>query len=240
MTSTLSASHNTTIQDSSFTLAKLQFRNGFNDASDAGRYFCVVVEEHDPDLRQSVAIVLSIANKHPRDSVTPSQCGVATATMYFQIRVLGILTQEGNLEGQVIREFFEAVIGGIVSQCQDCLVNASSSVNVYSPTSSKIIAGAAVFRGVINSTEEGRTTAIFCALNTWKQSGPLAHINGSLLLIDLDCAINLDPNRTECEKAATESLFSIVAGSSGILILFLVLSISTIAVAMLSVHKWYV
>lgn len=240
--STLSDSRNTTVQDSSFTLAKLQFRDGFS-AADAGRYLCVVVEEHDQGLRRSVEIVLSTNfNDHPGGFVTPSQCGETTAAVYFQIRVFGLTgLGEANLEGQVTRDFFAAVIGGIVSQCHDCLMNAgSSAVIAYPPTDSEIIAGAAIFRGVINSTKGGQTEAVLCALNTWKQSGPLAHINGSLLLIDRDCAINPSNNSIECPRAAPESLFSIAAGSSGILILFLVLSISTIGVALLSIHKWYV
>jgi hypothetical protein len=246
----VSPSHNAIMANNnySYSSARLQFQNGFG-RTDAGRYLCVVTDKHLGDSDREVAIVLSITNSSPSQPRSQS-CQVARSRkthLHFQIRVFGLSCAQRKEESveNITREFSEAVIAGISSHCLDstCLTAETSSVTVYAPTCSRLIAGAVVFRGTIIGAERSRAASMsICALSRWAQSGPLAHISGRYLLVDQNCNIflnNLRANGSECLVVSTNPLVSIIASTSGILILLLVLSISTAAVSILTCHKWY-
>ena len=226
----------------------LQFRDGFS-GFDVGRYYCVTGEEGNQDVeRQSVVIRLSTdyTMATGSDGGTPP-CGIETNPIaHFQIRVLDIDNIQWEEMGvhdfkeEVRAEFSEAVIGAVALLCQNCFASPSSLLTVHVPTRSTQISTAAIFRGVINSTRGDQTKAILCALDTWAQSGPLTHIGGEFLLVDKSCNItssSLDDK--ECPGTGTLSALSLAASTSGIWILFLVLSIAVIAIAILAIHRRY-
>lgn len=230
----------------SHTLTRLQFRKGFSGL-DVGRYYCITGEEGNQDVaRQSVVIGLSTdyTRANGSEGDIPPCVREADPIAYFQIRVLDIdriqWEEVGmrDLKEDVRAEFTEVVIGAVALQCSNCFVDQSSPLTVLSPMRSTRVSKAAIFRGVVNTTQGDRAKAILCALDAWAQSGPLTYISGEFLAVDKNCIItpsSLDSR--ECPRSVTERALPAL-GSSGIFILLVVLVGATIATAILSILKW--
>lgn len=169
---------------SSFTVAELYFESGFS-ASDAGRYYCAVQEI----LYHSIS--LSVAFRNSLVNTTSASCmGTVTSnTKYFQTRVLDTdctVWQEHFRKIAAAKNFQNIFVGGVLSQCEDCIAD-FGSVQTYPPACSRLVKGAAVIRSKIMTEHRDRTEAIYCKLEQWWQLGPLVSIAGNLRLADREC-----------------------------------------------------
>lgn len=224
-------SHSTHTENSIFTSAHLQFRNGFT-VFDTAKYTCTV-REIVSGFSDSVNITLVPSSERYVPAFTPT-CVSNSTTAYFQIQVLdtNCTTWMEPLKGEITKNFYDALVGGILSQCEGCVASVST-VMTNPPTCNTLVKRAAIFRGEVTTQQMDRTEAIYCALNQWKQYGPAVVIAGVLKQVDQECHFELTSSNdtSQCSGVTPNIAIPIptivgsLAGFGGVLFLLIVVAI---------------
>lgn len=216
------------VRQSVFISTTLQFSNGFL-LNDIGTYNCII---QNSTVSESVALSQA-ANPEPATVRAPTPCQVSTANVTFQLRVLttDCLSWDDNLREQIGSDFQDVLTGGIVSQCQTCVIDTDEILIPRRPDCSVLKDGATVFQGVIRNNEINDTKDLFCALRNWWMLQPLVRINDDLQPIDVDCVMLVESsNPKECpiEDEISALLIYGIAGGGGLFILLLVFILANI------------
>lgn len=182
---------------SGFFSAQLVFPNGFR-STDSGNYVCSA-RSNDRNSPLSAGFMLELQASLPTLPTAP--CSVDSNAVYFEMNVLdsGCYEWDANLKQQVIFQLQRSILGVLTVQCEQCSLISDSLMITAQPICSS---QAAVFRGVISRD----TQDIFCALNSWLQSGSTVPVKNSLHLIDRSCNLrieSLNSTDTECITITT-------------------------------------
>ena len=228
---------NTSRTDSAFVTATLAWQNGFAD-SDVGEFTCVV-QTNDTADRDIISVTLDLSINSPLPT-EPLNCSVNSHIALFQIRVLGTncMEWEPDTERSIIGSFEDTLQSVVSTQCESCL----QGLSIDRVDCSSQVAGAAVFRGTVNTDESSTTEEIFCALYSWQQSGPLVLFNNQLQLVDESCSARLEsPVDTECSIPLTPpndlTLIIAVGTAAGGLILLMFLVFIIVCVCLCRLKK---
>lgn len=210
------------IRQSVFISTTLQFSNGFL-LNDVGTYDCIV-----QNSTVSESITLSQAAS-PAIITAPAPCQVNSKNVSFQLRVLttDCSPWDEALKQQIASNFKYVLTGGIISQCQSCVIDVDEIMVTQGPDCSVVKDGATVFQGSIWNNKINDTRDTFCALRNWWMLRPLVRISDDLQLTDVDCVMLVDSKTPrECPIQAGVSLTLIYSTTGGVaLFLLLVLFI---------------
>lgn len=223
-------SYSTLTENSFFSSTRLQFRNGFT-LFDTAKYTCTV-REIVSGFSDALNVTLIPSSERFFPAFTPT-CVSNTTTAYFQVQVLDTSCASWMEPFEIAENFLDTVIGGILSQCEGCIANASMVV-INPNTCNSLVEGAAVFRGKVITRQTDTTEALFCALDQWRQYGPAVVIAGELKHVDQQCHFKLRSSSDirECSQVRAPSKdipIPAIAGSSaglgGFLLLLTVVAI---------------
>ena len=117
------------------------------------------------------------------------------------------------------------------AECASCLGMANTVSISVTPSCSKDIEGAMVFRGSVTTGSAESTESVFCALDTWIHTSPLMRVNNALHQVDSSCILSSGSSSTECtlpstitgETGAFVTLWVIVSAGIGGSMLFLII-----------------
>lgn len=185
-------SHSSDLESSGYSSIQLEFPTGIS-GSDSGSYSCIVRGVGTQATQtDSATITLQVTSgKIPID--TTPQCLLDSFTVYFQLQVLGTCEyEEQDAIEEVVIEIRDFLIGGIISQCTECVISDEAILISYGPLCSNSKSGATLFKGEISTADAGLTQSIFCGLTAWYQSIPLIRINNELKLVDQDCTLEVE------------------------------------------------
>lgn len=215
-------SYITTAENSAFTLATLQFRDGFK-VTDNGQYTCTI--HSDGEVADS-SFVMLVQNNTQNSTVSPNippvLCNEVLDSVSFQIGLLttACLTWGGTAQ-HITSSIASALKGGIYSQCQDCILS-GDALTVGSPICN--IEGSAYFTGIITTGSTATTGTILCALARWLQFEPTVLTIGRIQLIDV-----ITMSAMECEKTGINIGIIFIAGPV-VVVVVVILAVSVITI----------
>lgn len=202
-------------------------------SSDAGSYECIVRKQNTVVPVTSQTVQLKVGSTTP--SVQPETCSVQGRSVFFQIRVFGTDCENwgGSLSSHIATEFRSELLSVVRTECS-CQVDESELEVLGSPQCSTKVAGAAVFRGQIESDSQDKAEDIFCSLFSWQQKSPLVRINEQFQAVDRSCSLRASGSLNSEECVAPESQTSTfgqteiatiaaVAGVTLLLLLFVII-----------------
>ena len=159
--------------ESVFVTAKLVLHGYEFTQSDGGNYSCVTQAGSNTSAMSKHVLLKPrlIHNVVP----TPVRCSLTTDTSLFQFRLPGATCSV--IES--IKEMKNVLQSVIVSECWDC--SAYSEIIILKASCSK---DSVLVNGNIKIANISKRENIFCALNSWKNRGPLIQINSRFYLVD--------------------------------------------------------
>ena len=205
--------------------ARLRWTRGFT-SSDVGTYTCLMNWRNET-ISEMVEIVKSLTDINGTTDVPPT-CVIDSVSVTFQLRVLSESCDqwEMSLYEHIQQEFQKDLLRIIEIECR-CDVLPEHIV-IESLTCSSEMEGAVVFIGKIQTDNVSLTEGVYCALETWQQSGSLVNVNERLHAVDPDCNLQvMSGMSTECSATASTSspdldlmiIILIVAPVGGVIIL---------------------
>ena len=163
--------------ESVFVIARLVMHGYEFTQSDGGSYSCVA-QAGSNTTAMSKDILLKPKLNH--NNYPPVYCSFrkdsSDSLYYFQLH---LHVPSACSIAEKIKEMKNVLRSVIVSECQNC--STLSEIMILNTTCSK---KAMLVNGRINITNISERKKILCALNNWKNSGPLIQINGSFYLVD--------------------------------------------------------
>ena len=220
-------SDSTSNQNSAFVSARLRWTVGFQE-SDIGNYTCLV-RANDTNAVQSKSVSLELTLL-TTPGPNPVQCSVSSPLTYFQTRIFDTecLSWDDVLKEHIRASFLIEIINIIETECPECDFTEYIVEIPELPTCSDLIDRATFFRGSISTPQIDITECLFCALNSWQESGPIVQINSRFHRIDLNCSLMARSlTSDEClpggpSPILTTKLIYIIAGAmGGVVLLFL-------------------
>ena len=232
-------SHSSGFEDTGYASIDLSFSNGFSRA-DSGEYSCRA-SSVSVDNDETTIILRGVDEVTPRDN--SFRCpNVKSPTVFFQLQVpdVGCLLWSENKLHRIIDEVSDVIIGGVISQCEDCTLSGDSIVVTYGSLCQNYSDGTIVFRGEITSINLITTLNIFCGVEAWYISMPLVRIDEELKLVDGECSLQVDSvsslDITSCSNSyASDS--SLAIGLSIVGVLIFLLALFGIVLGRF-IHKW--
>lgn len=232
-------SHSIDLEGSGYSSIALQFFMG-TSRSDSGRYTCIVSGSGSDTQSDSVLITLEVTTGEiPSD--TTLECLFDSTTVFFQLHVLdsNCVYREQDAIEKVVDEISDVLIGGIISQCRECVISDDAIIVSHGPLCSDSESGATIFKGEISTNDAEITSSIFCGLTAWYQSMPLIRINNELKLVDQDCTLEVELLDLDSTESCTKDIITkeVVIGVVVILpvVLVLIIIVSTLLVIILMV-----
>ena len=210
-------------------------------SSDAGRYECVVRKPNTVVPITSQTVYLKAENLTLTQPSMP--CSVEDQLIYFQIRVLGTgcVGWDSEQSALIATEFHDELLDVLRTQC-NCQVTETELEVLGLPQCSTKVNGAAVFRGRIQTSSQGKPEQLFCSLSSWQQKSPLIRINSQFQAVDTTCPIESSGslNGEECvsptptigltEKAA-------IGGAVAVIVIVLLIAVLLICCTFRYYHE---
>lgn len=232
-------SHDIDSEDFGYHSTSLQFIEGVNRVH-AGDYICYV-SGRDTNITESVVITLEVTSDEiPNEAWV--RCPIKLATVFFQLQVLDTsecLNWELNKIEKIAEITRDVLIGGIISQCDECATFSDSVSISYGPLCSETLTDATVFRGEITTTDAITTSKAICGLTAWYQSRPLIRINDEFKLLDQDCALVVKSllGSSSCTGNIVNLSQIITYGSSFAVVLIFVIALVLIVSVLATIRK---
>jgi hypothetical protein len=137
---------------SGFVSARLNWLDGFIE-SDSWNYTCVV-QASDTDAISTQVVSLNLRSEFP----TSTPCSVSSEKKLFQVRVLTTDCQmwEEDLKVHIASDFRSEIVNTIIRVCDDCVIT-TQDIEMVTPTCSKQVNGAAIFKGTVSTESKFRT-----------------------------------------------------------------------------------
>ena len=202
-------SHSFNLEGSGYSSLSLEFAGG-TLPSDSGSYTCFVSgSSRRAILSDSVTITLEVITGEITSN-TILRCPLGSPTVFFQLQVLNSNCEYEDPDPieKVVGEISDVLIGGVISQCEECVISGNTLTVSRGPLCSVSKSRVTVFLGEISTTDAELTRNIFCGLRAWYESIPLIRINNELKLIDQDCTLQVESLDIieSCKGANTEKL----------------------------------
>ena len=173
--------------------------------SDVGNYSCIVRSQDGIKMHiETVSLTLNLSPLPTDPSV--QQCMTDSAEVMFQLRVFDVnctnfLVSVGS---EVIASYTRNELLTVVNaECASCLDMANTVSISVTPSCSKDVEGAIVFRGSVTTGSVESTESVFCALDTWIHTSPLMRVNNALHQVDSSCILSSGSSSTECTLPST-------------------------------------
>ena len=217
--------------------------------SDVGNYSCIVRSQDGSKMHiETVRLTLNLS---PLSTDPPSvpQCMTDSAKVMFQLRVFDVNCSNflRSVSSEVITSDARNELLSVVSaECASCLDMANTVSISVTPSCSKDIEGAIVFRGSVTTGSAESTESVFCALDTWIHTSPLMRVNNALHQVDSSCILSSGSSSTECTLPSTTTgetggfdismtvWITISAGIGGSMLFFTIILIVTFCYCLLS------
>lgn len=198
------------LEFSGYSSVELQFPGG-TSVTDSGTYTCFVSSES-TTVTHSVIINLKVLiGIVPRYS--DPQCPVEPATVFFQLQVqhTDCLNWTEDTREKVVIETGDSVVGGILSQCEECMITGDTIIAIRESqcSASPSSRGVMLFSGEITTIDATITSSILCGLQAWHKTVPLVLIDSELLPIAPDCRL-----KVKFESVANPSFCKVIGLSN--------------------------
>ena len=225
----------------------LTWMRGFQE-SDAGSYQCVVYRPNTDISVTSETVQLNarLQNTTAQPTPDPLQCSVQETSIHFQIRVFvtGCESWGEQQRAEIADDFRDELLSIVRTEC-NCIVEESNLQVSGSIQCSGKVAGAAVFRGQIQTNSQQETEQIFCSLFSWQQKSPLMRIKNRLWAVDSICSLEASgsSDSEECvtpllqDSQTTFGVTEITAVITGMIICILVALLVLLVVA-ICIYYW--
>ena len=226
-----------------YSSVELEFPEGIR-VEDSGVYTCFASSESGSrTVTHSVMIELRV-----KLGITPkflnSKCSNQDATIFFQLQVQHtdcLNWTQATIE-KVVLETNDAVIGGIISRCEDCMTSGDTiviAIREFQCSANPNSRGVVLFNGEITTIDQSITTSIVCGLTAWHETLPLVLIDAELLPIAKNCKLKVKfeslANPTFCEVSGLDDNSALVAFF--VFLLFLILIGVGVTVAFIVIRQ---
>ena len=173
--------------------------------SDVGNYSCIVRSQDGSEMHiETVSLTLNLSPL-PTDPSVP-KCMTDSAEVMFQLRVFDVNCSNflRSVGSEVIASDTRNELLTVVNtECASCLDMANTVSISVTPSCSKDVEGAIVFRGSVTTGSAESTESVFCALDTWIHTSPLMRVNNALHQVDSSCILSSGSSSTECTLPST-------------------------------------
>ena len=172
----------------------------------AGNYSCIVRSQDGSEMHiETVSLTLNLSPL-PTDPPSVPQCVTDSTEVMFQLRVFDVNCSNflRSVSSEVIASDTRNDLLTVVNaECESCLDMANTVSISVTPSCSKDIEGAIVFRGSVTTESVESTESVFCALDTWIHTSPLMRVNNALHQVDSSCILSSGSSSTECTLPST-------------------------------------
>lgn len=227
-------SHDIDSEDSGYPTSVLQFTGGVGRVH-AGEYICYVT---DTNTTESVIVILEVTSDNIPKEPQADTCPIKLVTIFFQLQVLdtACLSWEQNKTEAIAETSKEVLIGGIISQCDECEIFIGDSIIIsHGPLCSET---STIFRGEITTSDPIITSKAVCALTAWYRSRPLIRINDEFKFLDQDCSLVISSLLSSSSCAGQIHLTQIITyGSSIVVVLIFVIVLTLIFCILAAIRK---
>lgn len=236
-------SHSVGVDGSGYSSVELEFFRGIS-AGDSGEYTCLVSGSTTNET-QSVVVTLRVQAEVQVSRDPPSVLElcpiIVSLTVFFglQVRDTDCLFWRQDTKENIAEEIVDIFIGGIFSQCQECVISGDSIILTHGPVCSNT-SSAAIFRGKIATDGLSRTANLLCGLIQWHQHHPFIRINNELKLVDGECTLQLElPTSPICSIQGSVALpfYVIATPSAAAVVLLISISVCVILVSIYFIRK---